>query len=99
MTQHRIVIRRGHKGTPRWFIFQGERYIISQGSDTPTQDGSRYIAKVTGDGSGDWEIVAEGFGYMSEIQEFINRALDEGWTTLKDDSPIEYAGPASHHGR
>ena len=53
------------------FEHEGRRYFTAKGSDRPERDGSRFIARITGDGPGDWEVVAEGFGYLSEVREYI----------------------------
>lgn len=59
-----------HDGT---FTYGGERYFTRTGSDRPERDGSRYIARILSDEPGDWEIVAEGFGYLSEVRDYIDR--------------------------
>ena len=64
------------------FMFNGERYFTSKGSDRPQRDGSRYIARVLSDAPGDWEVVAEGFGYISEVRSYLARAQREGWDRL-----------------
>lgn len=64
------------------FAFNGDRYMVGKGSDRPERDGSRFIARVRSDEPGDWTVVAESFGYMSEVRDYIAKAECEGWTTL-----------------
>lgn len=64
------------------FEFCGQRYITATGSDRPQRDGSRYIARIRSDEPGDHEIVAEGFGYLSEVRDHIDQARRAGRRSL-----------------
>lgn len=61
------------------FTYRGDRYIIMRGSDRPERDGSLYVCRLLSDAPGDWEITADGFGYLSEIRDRIDKAHREGW--------------------
>jgi hypothetical protein len=74
---NRIAIRRD--GT---FEYKDVRYAVIQGSDYPTRDGSRSIIRINSDEPGDWDDVADGFGYMIEVREFIQEAIDNDWPDL-----------------
>jgi hypothetical protein len=86
MASH-IAIRRD--GT---FEYNGERYFTAKGSDRPERDGSRYIARVRSDEPGDWEIVADDFGYLGEVREFIAKAQREGWDSLAESNNDDTEG-------
>lgn len=66
------------------FEYAGERYFTACGSDTPTRDGSRYIAVLHSDAPGDWVEVASGFGYLSEVRALVAQATAEGWGALDE---------------
>lgn len=74
---NRPVIRRD--GT---FEYKGVRYAVIQGSDYPTRNGDRSIIRINSDEPGDWEEVADGFGYMIEVREFIQEAINNDWPDL-----------------
>lgn len=65
----------GHDGA---FEHNGQRYATWKGSNRPERDGSRYIARINSDTPGDWTIVAEGFGYLSEVREYIAKGELDG---------------------
>lgn len=79
-----IVIHRD--GT---FEYKGGHYRVVQGSDTPTQDGSRYIIRYDSDTPGDYHEVEDGLGYMREVRAFLARAQAKDWPDLEPDEGPE----------
>jgi len=74
------------------FEFKGVTYRVAQGSDKPTEDGSRFVERVS-----DLALIEDGFGYLSEIRAWLKKAVEEDWPTLEDTSPPEYG--VKHYGR
>lgn len=70
------------------FEFKGMRYRVSQGSDTPTLDGSRFVYRE----DEDYTLMADGFGYMYEVREWLARAVREDWPDLNEEA-ITQAAP------
>lgn len=90
MSAHaRPVLHRSPVGE-RWFEFRGRTYMVSKGSDRPERDGSRYIARIRSARPGDFTVVVEGFGYMSEVHALLAKATAEGWDYLSwEDGQID----------
>jgi hypothetical protein len=64
------------------FEYKGVRYRVSQGSDRPWKSGDRSIERIDSDEPGDWTMVADNFGYLSEIRDFIDEAIANDWPDL-----------------
>lgn len=64
------------------FEYKGVRYRVGQGSDSPQRSGDRWIDRIDSDSPGDWTTVADNFGYLIEIREFIDRAVANDWPDL-----------------
>ncbi len=78
----RVVIHRD-----RTFEYKGMQYqVMDTAPSTQGLEGdARMIVRVNSDAPGDYDAVAEGFMYFSEIRDFLAQAVQNDWPSLAED--------------